>query len=145
MFHQTLQCIQLSCFRVFPPSPPLLRTSVPRVHCSMKSRPHGHLQPITRCHALRHQNSDFLQLFLVSTVCIYICFLSPCLFPRYCLACFSYACNWCFSVSKPDKFDGSLELCRGFLLQCSLFFSNSPPSSDGAWICLLYHTLLVRP
>ena len=39
-----------------------------------------------------------------------------------------------FSVSKLDKFDGSPDKCSGFLLQCSVFFSNSQPSSDKAKI-----------
>uniref|UniRef100_A0A3B1JS24 CCHC-type domain-containing protein n=1 Tax=Astyanax mexicanus TaxID=7994 RepID=A0A3B1JS24_ASTMX len=40
----------------------------------------------------------------------------------------------CFPVSKPDKYDGSPDLCRGFLLQMSLFFVNSPVSVDAARI-----------
>uniref|UniRef100_A0A3B1K6C1 Ty3 transposon capsid-like protein domain-containing protein n=1 Tax=Astyanax mexicanus TaxID=7994 RepID=A0A3B1K6C1_ASTMX len=39
-----------------------------------------------------------------------------------------------FPVSKPDKYDGSPDLCRGFLLQMSLFFANSPVSVDAARI-----------
>uniref|UniRef100_A0A3B1JLI6 ribonuclease H n=1 Tax=Astyanax mexicanus TaxID=7994 RepID=A0A3B1JLI6_ASTMX len=39
-----------------------------------------------------------------------------------------------FSVSKPELFDGDPEKCSGFLLQCSVFFSNSPPTTDNAKI-----------
>uniref|UniRef100_A0A3B1JCV1 DUF4939 domain-containing protein n=1 Tax=Astyanax mexicanus TaxID=7994 RepID=A0A3B1JCV1_ASTMX len=39
-----------------------------------------------------------------------------------------------FSVSKPELFDGDPEKCSGFLLQCSVFFSNSPPTTDKAKI-----------
>uniref|UniRef100_A0A3B1K3I8 Retrotransposon gag domain-containing protein n=1 Tax=Astyanax mexicanus TaxID=7994 RepID=A0A3B1K3I8_ASTMX len=39
-----------------------------------------------------------------------------------------------FPVSKPDKYDGSPDLCRGFLLQMSLFFVNSPVNVDAARI-----------
>ncbi|XP_049339640.1 uncharacterized protein LOC125804612 [Astyanax mexicanus] len=39
-----------------------------------------------------------------------------------------------FPVSKPDKYDGSPDLCRGFLLQMSLFFANSAVSADAARI-----------
>uniref|UniRef100_A0A3B1JYM9 Gypsy retrotransposon integrase-like protein 1 n=1 Tax=Astyanax mexicanus TaxID=7994 RepID=A0A3B1JYM9_ASTMX len=39
-----------------------------------------------------------------------------------------------FSVSKPELFDGDPEKCSGFLLQCSVFFSNSPPTTDEAKI-----------
>ncbi|KAI4898691.1 hypothetical protein NFI96_020791 [Prochilodus magdalenae] len=46
-----------------------------------------------------------------------------------------------FPVSKPDKFDGAPNLCRGFLLQCSIFFSNSPPSSDKACISFVISRL----
>uniref|UniRef100_A0A3B1JRD6 Retrotransposon gag domain-containing protein n=1 Tax=Astyanax mexicanus TaxID=7994 RepID=A0A3B1JRD6_ASTMX len=42
-----------------------------------------------------------------------------------------------FPVSKPDKFDGSPELCKGFLLQCSIYFCNSPPSSDQSRIAFV--------
>uniref|UniRef100_A0A3B1JP89 DUF4939 domain-containing protein n=1 Tax=Astyanax mexicanus TaxID=7994 RepID=A0A3B1JP89_ASTMX len=39
-----------------------------------------------------------------------------------------------FPVSKPDKYDGSPDLCRGFLLQISLFFANSTVGPDSARI-----------
>uniref|UniRef100_A0A3B1IVM6 CCHC-type domain-containing protein n=1 Tax=Astyanax mexicanus TaxID=7994 RepID=A0A3B1IVM6_ASTMX len=35
-----------------------------------------------------------------------------------------------FSVSKPDKYEGSPDLCRGFLLQMSLYFANMPSTTD---------------
>ena len=49
-----------------------------------------------------------------------------------------------FPVSKPDKFDGSPDQCRGFLLQCSIFFSNSAPSSDAARISFFISRLTGR-
>uniref|UniRef100_A0A3B1K949 CCHC-type domain-containing protein n=1 Tax=Astyanax mexicanus TaxID=7994 RepID=A0A3B1K949_ASTMX len=39
-----------------------------------------------------------------------------------------------FSVSKPEIFDGDPGKCSGFLLQCAVFFSNSPPTTDNAKI-----------
>uniref|UniRef100_A0A3B1K9L6 Ty3 transposon capsid-like protein domain-containing protein n=1 Tax=Astyanax mexicanus TaxID=7994 RepID=A0A3B1K9L6_ASTMX len=39
-----------------------------------------------------------------------------------------------FPVSKPDKYDGAPDSCRGFLLQISLFFANSAVGSDSARI-----------
>uniref|UniRef100_A0A3B1JZA6 ribonuclease H n=1 Tax=Astyanax mexicanus TaxID=7994 RepID=A0A3B1JZA6_ASTMX len=39
-----------------------------------------------------------------------------------------------FSVCKPEVFDGDPEKCSGFLLQCSVFFSNTPPTTDKAKI-----------
>ena len=42
-----------------------------------------------------------------------------------------------FPVSKPDKFDGEPDKCRGFLLQCSVYFDNSPASSDQAKIAFI--------
>uniref|UniRef100_A0A3B1J024 ribonuclease H n=1 Tax=Astyanax mexicanus TaxID=7994 RepID=A0A3B1J024_ASTMX len=39
-----------------------------------------------------------------------------------------------FAVCKPEVYDGNTEKCNGFLLQCSVFFSNSPPASDKAKI-----------
>uniref|UniRef100_A0A3B1JHG9 Ty3 transposon capsid-like protein domain-containing protein n=1 Tax=Astyanax mexicanus TaxID=7994 RepID=A0A3B1JHG9_ASTMX len=39
-----------------------------------------------------------------------------------------------FPVSKPDKYDGTPDSCRGFLLQISLFFANSAVGSDSARI-----------
>uniref|UniRef100_A0A3B1IDC4 DUF4939 domain-containing protein n=1 Tax=Astyanax mexicanus TaxID=7994 RepID=A0A3B1IDC4_ASTMX len=38
--------------------------------------------------------------------------------------------NFC----KPEVFDGDPEKCSGFLLQCSVFFSNTPPTTDKAKI-----------
>ncbi|KAI4871939.1 hypothetical protein NFI96_006277 [Prochilodus magdalenae] len=49
-----------------------------------------------------------------------------------------------FPVSKPEKYDGAPSQCQGFLLQCSLFFSNSPPSSDSARISFVVSRLTGR-
>ncbi|KAI4894728.1 hypothetical protein NFI96_008423 [Prochilodus magdalenae] len=49
-----------------------------------------------------------------------------------------------FPVSKPDKFDGAPNLCCGFLLQCSIYFSNSPPSSDRSRISFVVSRLTGR-
>ncbi|KAI4901477.1 hypothetical protein NFI96_000625 [Prochilodus magdalenae] len=57
--------------------------------------------------------------------------LSPALPEAAGAAAVSPVCS-AFPVSKPDKYDGSPELCRGFLLQCSIYFSSSPPSSEKA-------------
>uniref|UniRef100_A0AAR2KX96 Retrotransposon gag domain-containing protein n=1 Tax=Pygocentrus nattereri TaxID=42514 RepID=A0AAR2KX96_PYGNA len=46
-----------------------------------------------------------------------------------------------FPVSKPDKFTGNPDLCRGFLLQCSVFFDNSPVGSDQAKISFVVSRL----
>uniref|UniRef100_A0AAR2KVS4 DUF4939 domain-containing protein n=1 Tax=Pygocentrus nattereri TaxID=42514 RepID=A0AAR2KVS4_PYGNA len=46
-----------------------------------------------------------------------------------------------FPVSKPDKYGGDPDKCRGFLLQCSVFFVNSPPSYDQAKISFVISRL----
>uniref|UniRef100_A0AAR2JAL2 DUF4939 domain-containing protein n=1 Tax=Pygocentrus nattereri TaxID=42514 RepID=A0AAR2JAL2_PYGNA len=46
-----------------------------------------------------------------------------------------------FPVSKPDKFSGNPDQCRGFLLQCSVFFDNSPVATDQAKISFVVSRL----
>uniref|UniRef100_A0AAR2KRE0 DUF4939 domain-containing protein n=1 Tax=Pygocentrus nattereri TaxID=42514 RepID=A0AAR2KRE0_PYGNA len=46
-----------------------------------------------------------------------------------------------FPVSKPDKFSGDPDQCRGFLLQCSVFFDNSPVARDQAKISFVVSRL----
>uniref|UniRef100_A0A3B4D6I7 CCHC-type domain-containing protein n=1 Tax=Pygocentrus nattereri TaxID=42514 RepID=A0A3B4D6I7_PYGNA len=46
-----------------------------------------------------------------------------------------------FPVSKPNKFKGNPDKCRGFLLQCSLFFDNFPASTDQARISFIVSRL----
>ena len=47
----------------------------------------------------------------------------------------------CFPVSKPEKYEGDPDKLRGFLLQCSVFFENSPRSSDQARISFVVSRL----
>ncbi|KAI4897595.1 hypothetical protein NFI96_032131 [Prochilodus magdalenae] len=49
-----------------------------------------------------------------------------------------------FSVNKPGIYDGAPNLCRGFLLQCSIYFSTSPPSSDQSRIAFVISCLSGR-
>uniref|UniRef100_A0A3B1JAD9 CCHC-type domain-containing protein n=1 Tax=Astyanax mexicanus TaxID=7994 RepID=A0A3B1JAD9_ASTMX len=56
----------------------------------------------------------------------------------------SYPSAAAFPVSKPDKYDGSPDLCRGFLLQMSLFFANSLVSVDAARISFFISRLTGR-
>ncbi|KAI4902871.1 hypothetical protein NFI96_000375 [Prochilodus magdalenae] len=46
-----------------------------------------------------------------------------------------------FPVNKPDKFDGAPDSCSGFLLQCSIYFANSPPCSDSSRIAFVVSCL----
>ncbi|KAI4889192.1 hypothetical protein NFI96_012963 [Prochilodus magdalenae] len=48
-----------------------------------------------------------------------------------------------FPVGKPEKkFDGAPNLCSGFLLQCSIYFANSPPCSDKSRIAFVVSLLI---
>ncbi|KAI4897414.1 hypothetical protein NFI96_032838 [Prochilodus magdalenae] len=47
-----------------------------------------------------------------------------------------------FPVGKPEKFDGAPNLCSGFLLQCSIYFANSPPCSDKSRIAFVVSLLV---
>ena len=47
-----------------------------------------------------------------------------------------------FTVSKPDKYEGDPDKCHGFLPQCSVYFENSPNSSDQAKISFIISRLM---
>ncbi|KAL7825225.1 hypothetical protein AOLI_G00324320 [Acnodon oligacanthus] len=49
-----------------------------------------------------------------------------------------------FPVSKPDKYEGDPDKCRGFLLQCAVFFENSACSTDQARISFVISRLTDR-
>uniref|UniRef100_A0A3B1KEA5 Gypsy retrotransposon integrase-like protein 1 n=1 Tax=Astyanax mexicanus TaxID=7994 RepID=A0A3B1KEA5_ASTMX len=46
-----------------------------------------------------------------------------------------------FPVCKPELFDGDPDKCSGFLLQCSVFFSNSAETTDKARIAFVISRL----
>uniref|UniRef100_A0AAR2L781 DUF4939 domain-containing protein n=1 Tax=Pygocentrus nattereri TaxID=42514 RepID=A0AAR2L781_PYGNA len=54
------------------------------------------------------------------------------------------AANSTFPVSRPDKFSGDPDKCHGFLLQCSVYFENSPVNSDSAKLSFIVSRLADR-
>uniref|UniRef100_A0AAR2LYX5 DUF4939 domain-containing protein n=1 Tax=Pygocentrus nattereri TaxID=42514 RepID=A0AAR2LYX5_PYGNA len=46
-----------------------------------------------------------------------------------------------FPICKPEPYDGNPNKCSGFILQCSVYFSNSPPSTDQSKIAFIISCL----
>uniref|UniRef100_A0A3B4CC50 Gypsy retrotransposon integrase-like protein 1 n=1 Tax=Pygocentrus nattereri TaxID=42514 RepID=A0A3B4CC50_PYGNA len=53
----------------------------------------------------------------------------------------SVASGHFFPICKPEPYDGNPNKCSGFILQCSVYFSNSPPSTDQSKIAFIISCL----